>query len=57
MIQILRKEFNLTFPYDTNLSSSYISGVVVGNFICAYIANSIGRKVIIMGSSLLAFLS
>ena len=57
MIQILRKEFNLIFPYDTNLSSSYISGVVFGNFICAYIANSIDRKVIIMGSSLLAFLS
>ncbi|KAM3127480.1 hypothetical protein pb186bvf_020410 [Paramecium bursaria] len=56
MIQILRKEFNLTFPYYTNISSIFLIGVIVGNFICAYFT-FVGRKNMIMGFSLLAFLS
>ena len=57
MIQILKKEFNLTFPYYTNLSSIFVSGVIVGNFICTYLADFTGPKNMIMGFSLLAFLS
>ena len=44
MMTILESEWNLTQAGVASLGSSFLMGVVGGNFICAYITNAIGRK-------------
>ena len=44
MMTILKSEWNLTQAEVASLGSSFLMGVVGGNFICAYITDAIGRK-------------
>ncbi|KAM3127909.1 hypothetical protein pb186bvf_019979 [Paramecium bursaria] len=54
-MQIFKKEFSLNFLQETNLSSLFLLGVVIGNLFCSQ-AGQIPRGYLLAGFSILGFL-
>ncbi|CAD8110414.1 unnamed protein product [Paramecium sonneborni] len=58
MMAILKSEWNLDSSQIANIGSSYLLGIALGNLLCAFIVDKIGRKTTFAFSSAMsAFLS
>jgi MFS family permease len=44
VIAILKKEWNLTSQQIASLGSIFLFGILIGNFLCAFLTDQIGRK-------------
>ncbi|CAD8178494.1 unnamed protein product [Paramecium pentaurelia] len=44
MMSILKSEWSLTSSQIANIGSSYLLGIVLGNILCAFLVDKIGRK-------------